>query len=241
MIKLFKQVRQKFIQEKKVSSYLLYAIGEIALVVIGILIALYINNWNQNRLKQNEFKSILNTLQTDLVRDTLTAGMIVKFYKANEENSLKIINQEITVDNFSECEGCRSLITIYQPFTPQTKGHDLFKKYTNQNSIKNDSLEIAIDQFYGALLKVIGDSNEFIKDEVLNNINYYKEKSWFVDWTQGKFTEKMKLYFLSEDYRKRVASHHILAGKNHLLFVDLYKKNAEKILKLIDKRLKGGN
>ena len=47
MIKFFRKIRQNMIKENKVSKYLLYAIGEIILVVIGILIALSINNWNE--------------------------------------------------------------------------------------------------------------------------------------------------------------------------------------------------
>src|SRR5210317_2049235 len=49
MIKLFRNIRKKLAAENKVTPYLLYAIGEIVLVVIGILIALQINNWNENR------------------------------------------------------------------------------------------------------------------------------------------------------------------------------------------------
>jgi len=49
MIKFFRKIRQRLLSDNKFSKYLLYAIGEIILVVIGILIALQINNWNENR------------------------------------------------------------------------------------------------------------------------------------------------------------------------------------------------
>ena len=49
MIKFFRRIRQQLLTENKFSKYLIYAIGEIILVVIGILIALQINNWNENR------------------------------------------------------------------------------------------------------------------------------------------------------------------------------------------------
>ena len=52
MIKFFRQIRQKLLTENRFNKYLIYAIGEIVLVVIGILIALQINNWNENR-KEN--------------------------------------------------------------------------------------------------------------------------------------------------------------------------------------------
>ena len=53
MIKFFRKIRQQLLVENKFSKYLLYAIGEIILVVIGILIALQINNWNEVRKTEN--------------------------------------------------------------------------------------------------------------------------------------------------------------------------------------------
>jgi hypothetical protein len=49
MIKFFRKIRQNLLSENKLSKYLLYAIGEIMLVMIGILLALSINNWNENK------------------------------------------------------------------------------------------------------------------------------------------------------------------------------------------------
>jgi hypothetical protein len=66
MIKFFRKIRQDMIKENKVSKYLLYAIGEIMLVVIGILIALSINNWNSNRIEKNSDYQLINALITDL-------------------------------------------------------------------------------------------------------------------------------------------------------------------------------
>jgi hypothetical protein len=60
------------IKENKTSKYLLYAIGEIILVVIGILIALQINNWNQNRLANIEEKTILKNLHTEFLQNKET-------------------------------------------------------------------------------------------------------------------------------------------------------------------------
>ena len=69
MIKFFRKIRQKLLSENKFSKYLIYAIGEIILVVIGILIALSINTWNEN--KKNKIKEIksLTELRKDLVQN----------------------------------------------------------------------------------------------------------------------------------------------------------------------------
>lgn len=65
MIKFFRKIRQNLVMENKTGKYFKYAIGEIILVVIGILIALQINNWNENRkAKENEIV-LLTKLQEE--------------------------------------------------------------------------------------------------------------------------------------------------------------------------------
>ena len=70
MIKLFRKIRQKLLSENKFSKYLIYAIGEIILVVIGILIALSINNWNETKKQEQRAiiyaNKIINDIETDL-------------------------------------------------------------------------------------------------------------------------------------------------------------------------------
>ena len=69
MINFFRRIRQTLLTQNKMSQYLLYAIGEIILVVIGILIALYINNANEKRINKEKITIILKEIQIDLVTD----------------------------------------------------------------------------------------------------------------------------------------------------------------------------
>jgi hypothetical protein len=62
MIKFFRRIRQQLLKENKFSKYLLYAVGEIVLVVIGILIALQINTWNEERVKKIVLKEHLKNM-----------------------------------------------------------------------------------------------------------------------------------------------------------------------------------
>lgn len=66
MITIFRKIRQSLISENKFKNYLVYAIGEIILVVIGILIALSINTWNQNRINNDKGIYYLKQLQLEL-------------------------------------------------------------------------------------------------------------------------------------------------------------------------------
>ncbi|TYA59669.1 DUF6090 family protein [Formosa maritima] len=69
MIKFFRRIRQNLLNEGKTTRYFKYAIGEIVLVVIGILIALQINNWNELRKTNIEEKSALDNIQRDFIKN----------------------------------------------------------------------------------------------------------------------------------------------------------------------------
>ncbi|SFO03672.1 hypothetical protein SAMN04488519_103181 [Algoriphagus ornithinivorans] len=72
MIPYFRKIRQKLLKENRVTRYLAYAIGEIVLVVIGILIALAINNWNEANKNKKREKAFLTNLLEDLKADSLS-------------------------------------------------------------------------------------------------------------------------------------------------------------------------
>ena len=242
MLKIFRKVRHNMIKNNKVTAYILYAIGEIVLVMIGILLAMQVNNWNEERIQKTQLNSILKTVSLDLKTDTIVANSLIDYYKENEKNSLKIINREIKKENYKDCPQCAGLITVYRPFNVQTKGYNLLTNFSDKNSIKNDSLVTQITQFYPSFMGLIDDSNGFIKNEVLSNIESFKKHSWFVDWTQGKVNDDMIYYFTeSEEYRKQVAAHNLLAAKNHLLFVTLFKQGATSILGKINERLEAND
>ncbi|MFC7357690.1 hypothetical protein ACFQO1_08330 [Jejudonia soesokkakensis] len=90
MIKFFKHIRYKLMVENKTGKYLKYAIGEIILVVIGILIALQINNWNQNRLVSLEKEELITKLHLEFKENKRA----IKNYKIAEEQAM---NSSITL------------------------------------------------------------------------------------------------------------------------------------------------
>jgi len=92
MIKFFRNIRKNLLIEGKTSKYLKYAIGEIVLVVIGILIALQINNWNNERqakieteaLRQSNLNEIYEGLKTDLVSFDTILNQLERQKKASK-------------------------------------------------------------------------------------------------------------------------------------------------------------
>jgi hypothetical protein len=78
MIKFFRKIRQNLLMENKPGKYFKYAIGEIILVVIGILIALSINNWNDNRNKRNEELFLLDSIEQDFIENKQRLNQTIK-------------------------------------------------------------------------------------------------------------------------------------------------------------------
>ncbi|NNC50520.1 MAG: hypothetical protein HKO01_08315 [Flaviramulus sp.] len=97
MIKFFRKIRYDLMEKNKTGKYLKYAIGEILLVVIGILIALSINNWNQKRLEINQEKITLSNLNEefqDNLRDLDSINAKLSNTIANMENLFAMFNKE---------------------------------------------------------------------------------------------------------------------------------------------------
>ncbi len=78
MLTFLRRIRKSLIESRSARKYLFYAIGEIALVVIGILIALQINNWNQKRLSDKFEKKLLVELRKTIVDDYDLLGMSIE-------------------------------------------------------------------------------------------------------------------------------------------------------------------
>lgn len=98
MIKFFRKIRQKLLSENKFNKYLVYSIGEILLVVIGILIALQVNNWNQARLDKKQVKQYLISMTEDIKSDILEYDQNIRSYeKQIEYNSQILMNDDYQI------------------------------------------------------------------------------------------------------------------------------------------------
>lgn len=91
MIQLFRKIRQKLITEKKFGNYLLYAIGEITLVVIGILIALAINNNNEYKITRKKEQTYLHGLRSEFQTSRTKLQELIRVNKNNYEGAKKIV------------------------------------------------------------------------------------------------------------------------------------------------------
>ena len=90
MIQFLRKIRYDLMKSGETPEYLKYAIGEIILVVIGILIALQINNWNENRKQTKAEKLVLTNIYEDLATDSIQFAYYLKQYNQIEELHLEL-------------------------------------------------------------------------------------------------------------------------------------------------------
>ncbi len=102
MIKFFRHIRRSLIKENQMGKYFKYAIGEIILVVIGILIALQINNWNEQRKTRNIEAKLISELLEDVKNDSNFYQSRLKFFDSQIKSyqTLKeLCNEQLKVND----------------------------------------------------------------------------------------------------------------------------------------------
>lgn len=150
MLKFFRKIRQKLISEGKLLNYLKYAIGEILLVVIGILIALQVNNWNEERKRQKEEIQYLITLRKDFksaensFRQKLGA---VKEQLDHNEQLLKILSRSVGSAPKDSIVGMLRKSFIDIPFGVQVTAYNDLVNSGKLSIIQNEDLRRAMSNF----------------------------------------------------------------------------------------------
>ena len=91
MITFFRRIRKGLLDLSQVRKYLLYAMGEIALVVIGILIALQVNNWNEGRIEQNRILNYIKAIYADMLVEQEVLDRLIDRFRTKSEVSVSIM------------------------------------------------------------------------------------------------------------------------------------------------------
>ncbi len=115
MIKFFRKIRQQLLKENRISKYMLYALGEIILVVIGILIALAISNWNETQKSKKLEQQLLHALLAEFESNLQLLDDVIALNNSNIENS--ILLGEYTgpsVTNIHEKELSERMVGIFK-------------------------------------------------------------------------------------------------------------------------------
>lgn len=143
MIKFFRHIRKKLLSEGKTLNYFKYAIGEIVLVVIGILIALQVNNWNETRLEQKKIKQYAKSLIEDLKSD-IEMLKVSQFQAEKKFKAIDSLKQYILNTPFSNLSNTDLYVLshdiMYRPYNWNRSTLNELKNSGGLSYITNDSL-----------------------------------------------------------------------------------------------------
>ncbi len=254
MIKFFRHIRQSLIMENKTSKYLKYAIGEIFLVVIGILIALQINNWNENKKLKTEELIYLKNFRQSLISDIEYNKVSSDRYLLTKESIsilLNYIEQNLPYRDSLKYHFGR----ITQTWRPKIN-IEVFDalKSNDLNVISNDSLRNKLIAYYSwsstLLIDDIDRYVQLIEDASSNIFNTRFNALWkgnFKKWEMTGKIEDLELEMIPNDYKElkqdKVFLYFLRSLKNHFYWkIEVsqksIKKQASDIIKNIDNELK---
>lgn len=251
MINFFRKIRKQLIENNKPFKYLRYAIGEIFLVVIGILIALQVNNWNENRITENIKNQALSNLKEDILYDIRFFRNLDSTYRVWDiqasimesrlrERSMDRIN---TMDEFQIGRGSMNHLSVRTTSFDEMMNTGLLYK------VKNPQISEAINEYYEfakvEIEKVNIDNQEFYR-YVLNNSGYeyintlsrvYNEANLeYMDWAWLK-DPKSERYM---KFESRISFHRVAIEANKVAIGQLIEK-AQNVLQVIDSNMSIGD
>ena len=153
MIKFFRRIRQQLLSQNRFSKYLIYAVGEIVLVVIGILIALSINNWNENRKERQEETAILTALEADLIESKKRLNSTLKQQnKVIKNNALMLDILEHKVDVNEHLDSIGEIFNwgflVFHRAEPVTGAYDAMTGAGKTALIQNQDLSRLLAEYF---------------------------------------------------------------------------------------------
>ncbi|MDX1471642.1 MAG: DUF6090 family protein, partial [Flavobacteriaceae bacterium] len=154
MIKFFRQIRRNMISENRTYRYLFYAIGEIILVVIGILIALQVNTWNNQRIDAELAESYLKEIRSSLKNDLQNIEQVLDY----NSNKHKAIDSVFSIMESNEPQSIKNqrilphlqYLTDYSVFVPNSVAFDNMIASSTINLIKTAKLRELLSNYYNS-------------------------------------------------------------------------------------------
>lgn len=154
MINFFRKIRQQLAFDNKPGKYLRYAIGEILLVVIGILIALSINNWNQQRKLHAEEQYLLKELFAEF-NTNLKKIQDVQYLNTKNQNAtleiIEMIHNKSQQDNFKKLDSLFVQVFSYASYNATTGTLDEIISSGKLRVIRDASLRKMLSQWPGLI------------------------------------------------------------------------------------------
>lgn len=248
MIKFFRKIRYNLMSKNKTGKYLKYAIGEIILVMIGILLALQVNNWNENNKSLRQANSHLETIKLNLKDDIKQADSLIAISNLNIEFANTFLDQFKTLKPVDEnIQMYMVSLMLEHNIEINKSGIDALTSSTDKFNI-NEVLLVKILNYYRHVEQL--KSREVIASSDIKQMYepYVKEKYYWIYNKSNPWPRQTEFYKNDPRPLPKINQRDLLADKRleimifgrrwqHMNLRDLYNKTivlAKEIISEID-------
>lgn len=234
-MKLFRNGRKLMISSHNTTKYIKYAVGEIFLVVIGILIALQLNNWNENRKKEMELLSIYENIASDLEIDLVNIDSLKTNSLRDKTVFEKVINDEMTEEDYHNCSTCLFILSGFPDISMLDNGYKLLSNFTDFKIKEDRDFVKSINQFYSFYQTEIGVDQQSLNLIFNRRDQYWTENhAWYADYLMKKRSQDIIDFALQNpEYKNQVTRFYTVYYSIYIKHLQAYMKDAKEIIRQI--------
>ena len=201
MIKFFRKIRQNLLSEGKTGKYFKYAIGEIVLVVIGILIALSINNWNEERKASDYNRVLLKQVHKELAFNIKKANNVIEFYRKKDPLIYKVLTKNVTYNDYKTNRIYGTVLFGSQEVN--LANDDYINLMDNQNHLNQgqDPIILKLKELYRTDKNEVDNFDDVTLKKLIDFTERRKLNPWFLNYAVlYETTDEMISYLLNDTY-----------------------------------------
>lgn len=252
MIKFFRKIRQQLVKENRFSKYMLYALGEIILVVFGILIALAISNWNETQKSKKLEKQLLHALLAEFESNLQLLDDVIALNNSNIENS--ILLGEYTgpsVTNIYEKEVSERMVGIFKIAPRYLPNQGTVQEIINSGRLSvlsDDQLRKALSAWKSGLESVKRQENYVVERRDIGHDFFLKEGNFrrhldiindaLLDPTPSKFPNNDFKFLENQEFESQLYLFIVASRNLNVVFYEPLRERINTIIALIKKDIK---
>lgn len=201
MLRFFRQIRQKLIEQDKVRKYVWYALGEVLLVMIGILLALQVNNWNEQRKNKASAELILAGVSADLLNDVREAQHVLNRIDRITEYANKFQKDSISNEDMGNLY---QLGMEWDAFVMNKESYLTLNDNKDKIPDKYQEVTAGLNEYYTRSETSINAKQAHIEQHILDYNKYLANKNdWYIDFATGNYTTEVADYFSTSVLHKQ--------------------------------------
>lgn len=235
-MRLFNQQKKKALANSKMSKYLIYAVGEILIVIIGIFIAIQLNNWNENRKTKNRIVSVFNEIEANLEANHRRVKPVIAWYEERDSLIQLVKQHKLTQEDYLKNEELLTLINFYREIQLEKSGYLKLKNYMEDIPEAYDSIIPGLNVLYNQIVPM---TERYAL--VMENFNHRMHERWaknYVWFSEPRAVtnkEARIAHFLNNpEYLNDVKLYAMYSKDSYVVGLKYVEKFSEKLLELLN-------